>query len=68
MATFTITVTAAQALRIATAFGKVYGLVDNAVPPQPRAATAAEVQAFLLANYVVPIVMQAESSVTPAPF
>lgn len=41
---YTITLTAGEATRIAAAVGKVYGLVDAQVPPQPRSATAAEVK------------------------
>lgn len=65
MATFTITVTAQQATRIAAAFGKQFGLVDNQVPPQPRSATAVEVQGFILSGYIVPIVQQAETPAAP---
>ena len=40
MPTISITLTAAQAARAAAALGKAQALKDNAVPPQPRNATA----------------------------
>ena len=48
MPTISITVTAAQAARAAAALGKAQALKDNAVPPQPRNATAEEVRQFMI--------------------
>lgn len=48
MPAITITATAAQATRACAALGKAQGLKDNAVPPQPRPATAEELRQFII--------------------
>lgn len=48
MPTFSITYTASAGQRFAAALGKAQSLVDNATPPQPRAATLEECRAFLI--------------------
>jgi len=47
MPSMTITTTAEQAQRLATAFGKAHGLTNAA--GQPRAATASEIKDFTTA-------------------
>ena len=48
MPSLTINYTAGEATRFAAALGKAKALVDNQVPPQPRAATAAECKQFVI--------------------
>ena len=59
MATLTITTTAAQAQRVATAFGAELNLetIDN--PPLPRDATNSEVKA-LVVRYIKDVVLGQE--------
>ena len=59
MATLTITTTADQAQRIATAFGAELNLetIDN--PPSPRDATEAEVKAYVV-RFIKDIVLNQE--------
>lgn len=45
---YTITITPAEASRLAAAVGERIGAVDAQVPPQPRSATAAEVRQFIV--------------------
>ncbi len=48
MPAITINATAAQAARATVALGKSLGLQDNAVPPQPRPATAEELRQWII--------------------
>lgn len=48
MPSLTITYTASEGARFAAALGKAKNLVDAQVPPQPRSATAAECQQFVI--------------------
>ena len=48
MPTMTLNYTASEGTRFAAALGKAQNLKDAQVPPQPRAATAAECKAFVI--------------------
>ena len=50
MPSITITYPAGDGQRFAEALGKAHSLKDTQDPPQPRAATAAECKAFLIAR------------------
>ncbi len=72
MPSFTITVTASEGNRAASAIGEIFGLVDNQVPPQRRDATLAECKQFM-ADYLKKSVQQierarAQNAVSVTPF
>ena len=48
MPSITINYTVGEGTRFAAAVGKAKALMDNQVPPQPRAATVAECKQFVL--------------------
>lgn len=48
MPSLTLNYSAAYGQRVARALGKAWNLMDTQDPPQPRAATAAEVKQFLI--------------------
>lgn len=48
MPSITLTYPAGDGARFAAALGKAQSLVDTQVPPQPRAATAAECKAWII--------------------
>lgn len=50
MPSITISYPAGDGQRFAAALGKAHSLMDTQEPPQPRAATAAECKAFLIAR------------------
>ncbi len=51
MASMTFTYPTADATRYANALGDILQLKDNQTPPQPRAATAAEVKTYFIGYF-----------------
>ena len=62
MPTLTIDVTAPHATRVAAAVGKLLNLMDTATPPAPRAATMAEVKAWVI-DYIKGMTLAQERAV-----
>lgn len=66
MPDLTISLTPAQASRVANALGTRLGLLTTELPPQPRAATLEEAHAFLL-NFLKQVVKEEELRATVIP-